>query len=306
MLRIGDAAKRFDLSNRTLRYWEERGILKSSRFENGYRYYDGENERRIKQIFLLRRLGMPLADIEKIFLSYSLDTVIHALSCHLEQLKRRAAANQSLAVSVEKLLGHIKSEQNPDQVFTYLEKQGALSEHGSASKVLLSEREDRMLGHQLNNVRIVRLPAMTVVSYRAVSETPEEDCSKLFFRFVLDNKLHEQSGFRLFGFNNPSPSEGDPVYGYEMWVTVPGNFNPPQPFQKKRFSGGLYASISSRLNEIGERWGLLHFWCESSEEYQPDDSVQWLEEYCTDPERFFSGMNDSERQLDLLEPVKYR
>lgn len=42
MLRIGEAAKRFDISNRTLRYWEEEGILRSARAENGrsYSYID--------------------------------------------------------------------------------------------------------------------------------------------------------------------------------------------------------------------------------------------------------------------------
>lgn len=40
MLRIGEAAKKFDISNRTLRYWEEEGILNSTRTEKGYRFYE--------------------------------------------------------------------------------------------------------------------------------------------------------------------------------------------------------------------------------------------------------------------------
>ena len=69
MLRIGDAAKQFSISNRTLRYWEDEGILKSSRAENGYRFYDDFNAVRIKQIVLLRKLKMPITDIECIFVS---------------------------------------------------------------------------------------------------------------------------------------------------------------------------------------------------------------------------------------------
>ena len=69
MLRIGDAAKRFNISNRTLRYREDEGILKSSRAENGYRFFDDENAMRIKQIVLLRKIKMPIADIEQVFIS---------------------------------------------------------------------------------------------------------------------------------------------------------------------------------------------------------------------------------------------
>ncbi|MCL2478449.1 MAG: MerR family transcriptional regulator, partial [Treponema sp.] len=66
MLKIGEVAKQFNISNRTLRYWEEAGILESSRLENGYRFYDNENANRIRQIVMLRRLRMPIADIERI------------------------------------------------------------------------------------------------------------------------------------------------------------------------------------------------------------------------------------------------
>lgn len=39
MMRIGEVSKMFDMSNRTLRYWGEKGILESNRMDNGYRYY---------------------------------------------------------------------------------------------------------------------------------------------------------------------------------------------------------------------------------------------------------------------------
>jgi len=53
MLRIGEAAKKYGISNRTLRYWEEMGILKSLRTENGYRYFDSDNISRINQRLII-------------------------------------------------------------------------------------------------------------------------------------------------------------------------------------------------------------------------------------------------------------
>lgn len=309
MLRIGDAAKAFNISNRTLRYWEEEGILVSTRAENGYRYYDDSNTVRIKQIVLLRKLKMPISEIEKIFVSDSLDVAITTLTRHLKNLKQETAVYNALALLTEKLIEHIQLQRNLEQVFMYLELLigNDFPEHENALQILLSERNNIMSVNQMDNVRIVKLPAMTVASYRAESPTPEKDCAKIFNRFVLENNLHKRNGYRQFGFNNPSPANGDPVYGYEMWVTIPDDSAVPEPLEKKQFDGGLYASISTHMNEIGERWQLLYNWCKENGKYEVDSSFQWLEECSMDFEAFASdAVCDSEKQLDLLEPIKVK
>ena len=309
MLRIGEAAKKFKISPRTLRYWEEEGILRSVRAENGYRYYDEENAMRIRQIALLRRIRMPIADIERVFLSGDLTITLHALTAHLENLRRDAVALEGLTALVKKLIRRLKSVKSLPQIFSVLETQceDIPSEYKSALQILLSERDNIMSETSLNNVRIVKLPAMTVAAYRAESETPENDCGKIFNKFVLENNLHRRDGYRNFGFNNPSPVEGSPVYGYEMWVTIPDGFDVSAPLVKKQFSGGLYASVSTHMNEIGERWQLLNAWCKESEMYELDFSCPCLEECSMDFEDFISEqVSDSKKQLDLLEPVRRR
>jgi len=309
MLKIGDVAKQFNISNRTLRYWEEVGILESSRMENGYRFYDQENATRIKQIVLLRKLKMPIADIEQIFMEADLSKVQEALSRHLENLKREVAIHNSLIAMIEKLIQDIMGTRSIEQVFSYLETQDEVikPKHDLVSKIQLSERGITMSTKELSNVRIVKIPAMTIASYRAESATPENDCSKVFNKFVLENNLNKRDGYRFFGFNNPSPSEGNPVYGYEMWVTIPPNFSVPKPLIKKQFDGGLYASISTQMNEIGERWQLLNEWCKNNDKYDVDLSFQWLEECSMDFETFISDqVKDNIKQLDLLEPIKLR
>jgi len=306
MLRIGEAAKTFDISNRTLRYWEEAGILSSTRTENGYRFYDDDNATRIRQIVLLRKLRMPIADIEKVFIAGNINAAIDALTEHLENLKREAVVTNALSMLAEKLIRHIKTEKNLAQVFSYLETQAsrAFSEHDEALQILLSERNHLMSANQLQDVRIVRLPPMTVASYRAESETPEKDCFEVMIKFILENSLHKSGGFRHFGFNNPSPSENNPMYGYEIWVTIPADFIVPEPLVKKQFGGGLYASITTMMGEIGERWQHLYHWVTNSEKYDVDFSFQWLEE-CIDFETFICG-DESIQQLDLLVPIKQK
>jgi DNA-binding transcriptional MerR regulator/DNA gyrase inhibitor GyrI len=308
MLRIGEAAKQYEISNRTLRYWEEAGILKSNRADNDYRYFNDENVMRINQIVMLRKLRIPIADIESIFLADDCGAAIDTLTKHLASLKQDTDVNNMLIIIIEKIISHIKEIKNLDQIFSYLEAQNAVTDlkYDTASKNQLSERVILMSAERLSNVRIVRLPAMTVAAYRAESETPEEDCGKVFNKFVLDNTLHKRAGFRQFGFNNPSPSENSPVYGYEAWVSIPDDFDIPAPMEKKRFDGGLYASVSTQLNEIGERWELLSDWCNKNDKYEVDYSSQCFEECSMDFETFISTDNCSEQQLDLLMPIKLK
>jgi len=309
MIRIGEAAKQFDISNRTLRHWEDMGILKSIRTKNDYRYYDSENMARINQIVLLRKLNMPIADIERIFIAGDFGVAIKALNKHLENLKQDTAIYQTLIAYMERLIWHIEKTHSLDEVFSYLEVQNATpdSKHGIVPQITLSKKEISMLNERLSNVRIVRLPTMTVAAYCAVSATPEIDCAKVFDPLVLGNDLHKKSGFRSFGFNNPDPSEDSPTYGYETWVTIPEDFIVTAPFTKKQFDGGLYASISATLNEIGERWTQLYNWCENNDKYEVDFSIQWLEELSMDYEEFISDKtSDGEKQLDLLMPIKLK
>jgi len=313
MLRIGEAAKMYKISNRTLRYWEEMGVLKSTRAENGYRYFNDENVARIKQIVLLRKLKMPIADIERIFIADSYSVAIDTLTAYLASLKHSAAAYGLLAAVVENFLGNIKKSRSIEELFLHLEAQseGMDSGHALAPQIQLSERvvvmEQLKSTEQLKNVRIVELPPMTVASYCVESETPEVDCAKVFDKFVMENNLHKRSGYRSFGFNNPDPSEDSPVYGYELWVTIPEEYDIPEPFVKKQFSGGMYASVSAQMNEIGERWEALYNWSVQSERYEGDFSLQWLEEQVMDNETFMSEqVPDSEKQLDLLFPIKLR
>jgi len=318
VLRIGEVSKKYGISNRTLRYWEQAGVVKSTRADNGYRFFDNENIARINQILLLRKIKMPISDIERIFIANDDKLAIEILADYLTSLKHTSAVYATLATIVEGLIANIGQSSSIEEIFEELEvkSQGIDYQyelapwlHGRAAsatcdqpQIQLSQKRSVNM-EELKNVRIVELPPMTVASYQAESETPEADCAKVFDKFVLDNKLNKRSGHRSFGFNNPEPTEGNPVYGYELWVTIPENFDLPEPFVRKQFEGGLYASVSAQINEIGERWEALYNWVAASEKYECNAPARWLEEQVMDYETFTSAA-DNEKQLDLLYPVR--
>ena len=64
MLSIGQLAKKANVSNRTLRYYEELGlIVPKTRGENSYRYYDDSHLHRLQTIKMLQESGFALKEI---------------------------------------------------------------------------------------------------------------------------------------------------------------------------------------------------------------------------------------------------
>jgi DNA-binding transcriptional MerR regulator len=61
-MRIGELAQRAGTTTRTLRYYESRGLLPARRAVNGYRAYDEEDLRLLRQIRLLQDFGFELEE----------------------------------------------------------------------------------------------------------------------------------------------------------------------------------------------------------------------------------------------------
>lgn len=66
-LQIGEVAERTGVTQRTLRFYEEKGLLKPpSRMEGGFRLYSEDDVRRVEQIRKLQNLlGVSLAEIKE-------------------------------------------------------------------------------------------------------------------------------------------------------------------------------------------------------------------------------------------------
>ncbi|GEL22830.1 MerR family transcriptional regulator [Pseudonocardia sulfidoxydans NBRC 16205] len=61
-MRIGELARLADVTTRTLRHYDELGLLTGRRGANGYRVYDDADLRAIREIRMLVGLGFALED----------------------------------------------------------------------------------------------------------------------------------------------------------------------------------------------------------------------------------------------------
>ena len=92
------------VSTRTLRYYDEIGILKPARMRSsGYRIYGQKEVDRLQQILFYRELGIKLETIKEIVTSPSFDGT-QALKDHRSQLLDKRAQLDLLIANVEKTI----------------------------------------------------------------------------------------------------------------------------------------------------------------------------------------------------------
>ena len=112
LLQIGELAKQTGLSIRTLRYYDEIGLLvPSHRTEAEYRLYSEADIARLQQILSLRQLGFALKEIRECLENpdFSLPNVINL---HLERLQAQMAVSQSLFSKLSTLAQKLQTSQS--------------------------------------------------------------------------------------------------------------------------------------------------------------------------------------------------
>lgn len=107
---VSKLARLSGVSARTLRYYDEIGLLKPKRVSSkGYRIYGQTEVDLLQQILFYRELKLSLAEIKEITLAEDFD-VDQALSDHLVQLKQEKKRLDGLIQTVEKSIEANKGE----------------------------------------------------------------------------------------------------------------------------------------------------------------------------------------------------
>ena len=98
------------VSARTLRYYDEIGLLKPSEIsEAGYRYYGERELALLQQILFYRERGFDLKQIRKILYQDDFD-IMCALKEHLRELEEQKTHVESLIRTVEQTIRSMKGE----------------------------------------------------------------------------------------------------------------------------------------------------------------------------------------------------
>ncbi len=80
LIKIRDISIKYDISSRTLRYYEDMGLIASTRSDDyAYRLYDDAAVGRLEQILILRKLNISIKDIQRIFATSGSEVVLEVL-----------------------------------------------------------------------------------------------------------------------------------------------------------------------------------------------------------------------------------
>ncbi len=96
------------VSTRTLRFYDEIGLLKPAFYgANQYRYYKEEQLLMLQQILFFRELGFPLNDIQRIMNSNEFDK-IESLMAHKSILQSSLERTDTLIKTIDKTILHLR------------------------------------------------------------------------------------------------------------------------------------------------------------------------------------------------------
>jgi DNA-binding transcriptional MerR regulator len=104
---ISDLAREFGITPRTIRFWEDQGILAPQR-EGGKRVFNRRDRARLKMALRGKRLGLSLADIKDLIGMYSSteDETPQLIEC-LRIMEKRRSALQQQREDIEAMLAEI-------------------------------------------------------------------------------------------------------------------------------------------------------------------------------------------------------
>ena len=312
---IGQVSKQFNVSARTLRYYEQVGlIVPAKNNDNSYRIYDNDAIIRLQQIIILRKLRIPLKQIAEILKSNDAKVAIEAFRHNLSEIDGEITALSTIrgviASFIERL--NLKNEK-----LALLEDENLLEIVDSLTVTKINFKEEKAMSELSqaiekmtkltdHDVRIINLPPMTIAAFRATGENCEGKAGDTIDQFVRESELLEiKPDARSFGFDCSEQFQGigEPSQSYEVWVSVPDDMDIPAPLRKFHFCGGLFAAHVLK-NWDFEMWRHLMEWVNTSNKFDNNAGKQPAFE---ERLNFFNIIkNGSELQLDLLFPIKLK
>lgn len=109
-MRLNEVIKQVDLSKRAVKFYEEKGLLKTKRDSNGYRNYTDKDISLLKEISSYRKMGIGLSDIKEILNDKSV------LKQILIEKKKEITISQNELEALEKFIENNNIEELYDSV----------------------------------------------------------------------------------------------------------------------------------------------------------------------------------------------
>lgn len=247
LIKIKDMASKYDITARTLRYYEDMGLLTSTRSEDyAYRMYNEHEVRRLEQILILRKLNISIKDIKRVFNTSSSDVVLEVLGNKVQKIDDEVSLLHELKEIVLDFIHEIQQVNfgdNSDIKLLYskakeIETQLVSTDYiGKPSNInrLIKITED--LDKKIPDIMVVKIPR-----FKAVTSKDQlwEDMFKsggYMYQLWQHHDMYETVIFDCFDFLISKSDKAEWICAVKDGITNAD----VTPFEIIDFPGGLYA-----------------------------------------------------------------
>jgi DNA-binding transcriptional MerR regulator len=311
LMKITQVTEMFGISSRTLRYYEQVGLLRSERppFEK-YRFYDSDNIDRLRQIIVLRKMQIPIKDILRIYENQDIETLVQSFVRRMEEIDSEIDSLSGLKSYINDFLNAMAQYGITQISALPILYEKMETEFLSVQKKDLSMEKLDTLSKRLSKpleMDIVALPPMLVMtSVKKDSGRSEADS---FWDWLSANQIpFGKPGSRtLFEYQR-----GDEIIFMQK---LPARFDgigdadsPAMdcPFECREFEGGLFAVTSAYTDDD---LGALQYRMVQGFDDNPGYEVDFMHNgdlrHETLIEAVFSPETNRER-INLYLPVRQR
>ena len=245
LIKIKDLSAMYDVTARTLRYYEDIGLLSSTRCEDyAHRMYDEAAVRRLKQILILRKLNISIKDIQRIFDAAGSDVVLDVLEKKVRDIDDEVALLHELKEIVLDFIHEIERMNFADKSDIKLLYDKAkdietqlinVDYSGKPSNVNRLIEITEKLDKKIPDVMIVKIPGFRAVTSGLVP------WDKVFGEFGVWQEAH-QDFYKSVIFDCPDFLTGKDdlaewIWGIKDEITAAD----VAPYNIIEFQGGVYA-----------------------------------------------------------------
>jgi len=265
LIKIKDMSDRYDISARTLRYYEHMGLITSARSDDyAYRLYDESAVKRLEQILILRKLNISIRDIRRIFSAAGSQIVLEVLSKKVSDIDDEVALLHELKEVILEFIGQIKAAdfssdgdvkllyEKAKDIETHLTNVDYIGKPANVGRLLAAaekvEREPDVL--------VVEMPPCRMVTSGFIHGNPEKDeksrrFGEMWNRLAerIADKIHDRS----FMYHDREHNKMVWLFMLEDWMTEADT----EGFEIITFAGGLYADALADSEELSE-WDRIY------------------------------------------------
>ena len=118
-MNVGIAARRSGLPAKTIRYYEDIGLIRPARAENGYRDYSGDDIHRLTFLRRARGLGFSIEECRQLMALYrdksrASHDVREIARSHVVAIEEKVRELQSMRATLQKLIHACHGDERPD------------------------------------------------------------------------------------------------------------------------------------------------------------------------------------------------